>query len=596
MKNGTINRFVGGVSLLVATGASLVLAGTSVGLFEALPGCGAGSGCDEVTNGPWGSIPVVGWPVSFVGLAWFCSMFVQLLRGVSVDKLIWFIRLGAIASLGFGLIMLMSGSFCKWCFLVHVCNWVFWVASEASTNFVGVGGVEKKEGGLGQFAVVFIVVSIALWTAEYAVGEREKVLVDENIEEVVGGTDDQQTLLLLRARHRIGPSDAPVQIVLFTDYQCPDCKRYELQLSNIVRARNDVSVSIKHFPLCSDCNGNIGSLNMHPNACWAARVSETAAMLGDQEQWEQVHRWLFSQGGSFTDQSLPGVLVSFGFNAAEFINVMKGSDTETLVGADADDGFALGVYFTPMIFINGVEYLWYYGNEDSLSRVVASVANEVAANSATTTPPPDTRGKYIEDWRRGKRHGNMMFDHASWRGGGDIEIVVWGDYQSTQTVELDRAVRAFMKENTNTKYAFRNFPIDEACNTLVKNFPTNYDGSCFIAKAVESVGVLAGNEARWAFHDWVVESPLKGNQGVVLAKASELSGTEQSVVRDVMTSIEVGQRLRNDVFSKNGVWQRGVPVLLVDGRFVPRWRSDNFPASELFQRISDVIECERTNR
>ena len=50
------------------------LAGTKLGLFSEVPGCGVrGGGCEEVVNGPWGKIPGLGWPVSFVGLAWFVS-------------------------------------------------------------------------------------------------------------------------------------------------------------------------------------------------------------------------------------------------------------------------------------------------------------------------------------------------------------------------------------------------------------------------------------------------------------------------------------------------------------------------------------------
>ncbi|HRP62514.1 MAG TPA: hypothetical protein PK400_04405, partial [Phycisphaerales bacterium] len=41
-----------------------------------LPGCGAGSACAKLTSGVWGKLPIVHWPVSFVGLAYFVSMLV----------------------------------------------------------------------------------------------------------------------------------------------------------------------------------------------------------------------------------------------------------------------------------------------------------------------------------------------------------------------------------------------------------------------------------------------------------------------------------------------------------------------------------------
>ena len=63
--------YAGAVLLLIACVASFVLSGTNLGVFDSIPGCGIGSGCDTVTNGPWGTVPGLMIPVSFVGAAWF---------------------------------------------------------------------------------------------------------------------------------------------------------------------------------------------------------------------------------------------------------------------------------------------------------------------------------------------------------------------------------------------------------------------------------------------------------------------------------------------------------------------------------------------
>ena len=39
----------------------------------------------------------------------------------------------------------------------------------------------------------------------------------------------------------------------------------------------------------------------------------------------------------------------------------------------------------------------------------------------------------------------------------------------------------------------------------------------------------------------------------------------------VANSQEVEQRVLIDIRAKNRVWRRSVPVLMVDGRLVPRW-------------------------
>ncbi len=595
MMKKTIVDYIGCFAIFVAIVASLMLAATRLGLIESLPGCGVGSGCDLVTNGRWGAVPFLHWPVSFLGVAWFSALFVNWLKGDSSKCFLWMVRLGAIGSLCFILLMAGIGSFCKWCFVAHVCNWIFWVCCELSNKKIVANGDSCQRMKWGSFVSTCILVTLALGAADFAAKERKKKLALENEGQVVEGVRDQSTLALLVARHRLGPENALVQIVMFTDYQCPDCKRYETQISNILNSRSDVSVSIKHFPLCFDCNDNIGDYNLHPNACWAARASEAAAMIGGGEKWEQMHEWLFEQGGSFTDQTFPNALAVLGYNPGHFTQVMMSEETKELVMQDADDGYALGVYYTPMIFINGVEYLWYYGGEDSLARVVARVANAAKDGNFEMVTPPNLSGKLIEDWRRGQEKEIRYFDHASWLGDGEIDFVVWGDYQSSQSVELDREVQAALKKYPNIRYAFRHFPIDKECNRFVKDYPKNYDGSCFIAKLVEAVGVLGGDDARWTMHQWIIESPLKGNQGVTLAKASELLGVDQLVVRDVMASIEVEKRIQNDVVAKNAAWRKGVPVLVIGGRVVPRWRSEDLPAVELIHRIVGLLE-EETSR
>ena len=126
--------YAGAVLLLVAIGASFILSGTKLGFFDSIPGCGVGSGCDNVTNGPWGSIPGINLPVSFIGLAWFLGLLSVfhccVANGCTTRKFRWSVRAGVVASIGFIVVMVSVGSFCKWCALAHVCNILFWVICE----------------------------------------------------------------------------------------------------------------------------------------------------------------------------------------------------------------------------------------------------------------------------------------------------------------------------------------------------------------------------------------------------------------------------------------------------------------------------------
>jgi protein-disulfide isomerase/uncharacterized membrane protein len=595
--------YIGGLLLLAAFVFTFLLAGTKLGLYKDAPGCGVGSGCDDIINGPWGSIPVLLWPVSFVGLAWFVSLFSCWVSGDgSRSRFLWVVRIGALASIGFFAVMLGIGHFCKWCAIAHVCNLLFWIIAEFEFRSLNTRGKSSKNGcPLVPFALVFVSTSALLWIVQFAVSSYQEKLDKEsqtqNIENVLRGGSDMSTLKLLETKHRIGPKDAPVQVVIFTDYQCPDCKRIEGELAAIVARRDDVSVSVKHFPLCYDCNDNIGTFKLHANACWAARAAEAAEIVGGEEGWEKMHTWLFEQGGRFTDATFPTSLRSLGFDPGYFIPAMMGDETMQRVKSDSNDGFALGIYFTPMVFVNGVEYLWYYGGVDSLGALIDTVAANVVGGTNSYTGPPNAAEKLVEDWRRGRDIVTRGNDAVSWTGSGPVEFVVWGDYQAPLSGELDREVNKLLSEdNSQVTYSFRHFPVDEACNAGVSSMSTKYDGSCVLAKLVEAVDILGGNKQRWEMHDWLFAQPKPININLATLQAAALSGVDKGVLQDVIAGIEVNNRMRLDILSKNLVWRKSIPVISIDGRFLPRWRSDDVPASELFHRIVEVVGSERTNQ
>ena len=117
-----------------------------------------------------------------------------------------------------------------------------------------------------------------------------------------------------------------------------------------------------------------------------------------------------------------------------------------------------------------------------------------------------------------------------------------------------------------------------------------YEGSCLLAKLVESVHVLAGSEARWSMHNWLLKQPTPIKQATALVTAANFAGVDQSDVQAVMGGMDVGSRMRMDILSKNNVWRRGIPVIVIDGRLIPRWRTSDVGA--LLRQIIDVAQSE----
>ncbi len=134
--------FVAGLGLLaLCVAASLALALEHLkGLH--LPGCGAGSPCARATSSVWGTVPLVQWPVSYVGVAYSAALLAAwptMRRGVPV-AVRWLIRMGVLASVGFVVIMLRGDYVCPYCLATHIGNVAFWVLAES---------VARRTGGTG---------------------------------------------------------------------------------------------------------------------------------------------------------------------------------------------------------------------------------------------------------------------------------------------------------------------------------------------------------------------------------------------------------------------------------------------------------------
>ena len=96
-------RFVVGLACLaLSLVASFALTAGHIGKLQ-LPGCGTGSPCEQLTESAWGKLPLVDWPVSFIGLAYFVALLVAWIaayRGGSVSTVVKnLVRFGAAVSM-----------------------------------------------------------------------------------------------------------------------------------------------------------------------------------------------------------------------------------------------------------------------------------------------------------------------------------------------------------------------------------------------------------------------------------------------------------------------------------------------------------------
>ncbi|MBN2445730.1 MAG: thioredoxin domain-containing protein, partial [Phycisphaerae bacterium] len=519
---------IGAVGLLTAMAASLAMGLKHLSAIE-LPGCGPGSGCDEVAKSVWATIPLINWPVAHLGLAYFTAAAVAWLAGAGrLPALLRnIVRLGMLGSVTFTIVMLVEQHVCKWCLATHIGNLLFWLSVE-STRRLKVDLAKPAVIAAAVFVLITGGAAVEEYRHQAARQESDERSLDESVEAIISATTQETAAPAIidepnapttttaattpspisnpfTGRWRLGPEKAAIRMVVLSDYQCKDCKRIEADIMRVFESRNDMSVSAKHFPMSTDCNKHF-SRNMHPNACWAARAAEAAGILRGNDGFWEMHKWLFEHGGGFTRAELRAALTGFGYDVPQFESLMQGQETLARIESDIEEGNALGLHYTPMVFINGVEFKGVFA-PNAIQRGVERIA---AANPPVAGPGNDhpvlALEKYVADWRDQPAR-NIPPETEPWfMGDADASVTVelWGDFQEPYTAQADAIVRQFVADHGNVQYAFRHFPFDRDCNTALK-VETRHPLACEAARAAEAAGRLGGSAAYWKMHVWLME-------------------------------------------------------------------------------------------
>jgi protein-disulfide isomerase len=140
----------------------------------------------------------------------------------------------------------------------------------------------------------------------------------------------------------IGPADAPITIVEFSDFQCPFCKRWHAEVYKplLEAYPGKIRFVYRNLPLTT----------IHPDAQSAA---EAALCAGEQNAFWQFH-----------DKLLSGELLGTGvytqyasdlnLNTSTFESCLTANKYQAAIQKDSDFAINLGVNSTPTFFINGL--------------------------------------------------------------------------------------------------------------------------------------------------------------------------------------------------------------------------------------------------
>jgi len=143
------------------------------------------------------------------------------------------------------------------------------------------------------------------------------------------------------ADHALGPDHAPVIIVEYGDFECPQCKTAAPAVKMLLNDYPDeVRFVFRHFPLET----------AHPHALAAAEAAECA---GEQGKFWEMSDLLFANQTHLQPKHLRGYADQLGLDMAQFTAEMDDHVYLQRIREHIDGGKRSRVRGTPGFFVNG---------------------------------------------------------------------------------------------------------------------------------------------------------------------------------------------------------------------------------------------------
>jgi protein-disulfide isomerase len=141
----------------------------------------------------------------------------------------------------------------------------------------------------------------------------------------------------------IGPKDARVTLIEFSDFQCPYCAQAVASLRAVLKAYpSQVKLIFKQYPL-----------DMHSQAALAAAAALAAHRQG---KFWQLHDAMFADRTHLSRKTILAMAGAVGLDTKRFEQDWDSAAVKQAVAREQTEGDKAGVEATPTVFIDGQKY------------------------------------------------------------------------------------------------------------------------------------------------------------------------------------------------------------------------------------------------
>src|SRR5450432_2488539 len=352
-----------------------------------------------------------------------------------------------------------------------------------------------------------------------------------------------------------GPRDALVTLVIFSDFQCPFCKRVEDTLKQVSDAYgNDVRFVWKDKPL-----------PFHPRAKPSATLARFAyKQKADTGFWD-AHDQLFASNPKLEDEDLKGIAEKVGVSWDSVKAAIDNNKFADKFDASIDLASDLQARGTPHFFVNGVRLSGAQPLE-SFKKLIDEQLAKAKAVAARGVP----RAKvYDEIMKEGKEppppeKKDIAAPDATdpAKGGPSAKVVIqeFSDFQCPFCKRVEPTVQAIEKEYGNKiKIVWRHMPLP-----FHKNAP-------MAAEAAQEVFAQKGAVAFWTFHDKLFAADgddAARTDRPALEKLAQEMGVDMDKFKAALDGSKHKAKIDADADLGNKAGINGTPAFVINGYYV----------------------------
>jgi len=342
-----------------------------------------------------------------------------------------------------------------------------------------------------------------------------------------------------------GPRDAPVTIVVWSDYACAYCNRVQGALDHLERLYPG-QLRWVHRTLPLDDDNTL--------------AAEAALAAGAQGRFLPMNDRMYALGGRVDRAAVELIARELGLDMLRFRGDLDARTYRASIDADAADARVLGVSGTPMFFVNGrplngnqpvrafVEVV-----EQELARAAQHPGDYdavVAAGRATADTPGDAKPRRELERTTLYRVGLGLPGHQSGPDDALVTIVAWSDFQCPYCAR-QAPVLAHLRDKykASVRVVFRHLPMA---------FHRN-------AGLAAEAGVAAAAQGRfWAFHDQVFGS-FGHLERADLERFAEAAGLDLPAFRAALDDRRFRDAVIAEAASAEALGVDGTPTMFVNG-------------------------------